>query len=76
MAQHREGPAREPVGGKRVSGASGDGCSADLGGERPREDENQEGIGLIAYSKRWQSGTDSRRGEALKAAYPFPREAS
>lgn len=61
MAQYREGPEREPVGSKRESGAGGDGCSADLDREDLREDENQEGIGLIAYSKPWHSGTDSRR---------------
>jgi hypothetical protein len=61
VARYREGLEREPVGSKRASGASGDGCSADTDGEGPREDENQEGIGLIAYSNRWHSGTDSRR---------------
>lgn len=35
-----------------MSGASGDGCSADSGGEGPREGENQEGIGLNAYLNR------------------------
>jgi hypothetical protein len=49
VARYREGLEREPVGSKRVSGASGDGCSADTGGESLREDENQEGIGLITY---------------------------
>lgn len=61
MARFREGLEREPVGMKRVSGASGDGCSVDSGGEGLREDENQEGIGLSAYLKPWRTGTDSRR---------------
>lgn len=76
MTQYRRVPARESVGSKRESGAGGDGRLAGTDGEHPREDENQEGIGLSANFNRVALRCGFPEGQALKTAYPFTREAS
>lgn len=57
----------------RVSGANGDGRSADLSGERPEEDESQEGIGLLHRPKQSEQRHGLPAGQALKTAYPQDR---
>jgi hypothetical protein len=42
----RPRPERELAEEKHVSGSGGDGHPANIDGESPREDENQEGNGL------------------------------